>query len=223
VITSILITKDPEETGMLQDFCAVLGIALKMQSFICFEQVTTNVIHPPKVLFFGSKRAVYFYLMQAAIPKGCKIACIGTATQRHLELLGFTVDFVGQQAGKPAAVARALNSWLGERHLHIALAADSHRSMLHDLPESQYTALVVYKTLLQPVALPEIPVCLVFTSPSNVSGFLLSNTVPADAQVIAWGQTTAAFLARQNIQPNHVLAHASEEELVHWLETSAGN
>jgi uroporphyrinogen-III synthase len=63
----------------------------------------------------------------------------------------------------------------------------------------QIEVLSVYHTLLNPI---KIPTCAVyiFTSPSNVESFILINSIPLGAHVIAWGDSTAAALLEAGIE-----------------------
>jgi len=216
---TLLITKSAGETGILKEYCAGVGIKLLMHSFIRFEPVKAEIPGDIEALFFGSKRAVDFFLMQAQIPAGTFIACIGSVTLKYLNSLGYEVHFSGAKAGDPATVALALKAWLGDRRLHVALSEQSNRSMARVLHPEQVAEIIVYRTLSAPVVIAEIPNLVAFTSPSNVTGFLLENEIDPDTTVIAWGKTTEKALNGLGIQVHHVLEHSTEEELISWLET----
>ncbi len=79
--------------------------------------------------------------------------------------------------------------------------------------------LIVYSTLLKPIKLAEKCQTLVFTSPSNVEAFIQKNKISNDQQVIAWGNTTKAFLEKESINVDHTLERSSFEELMNYLRS----
>ena len=54
----------------------------------------------------------------------------------------------------------------------------------------------------------------VFTSPSNLEGYLALNSLPKNAKVIAWGKTTEKACFKNSITPCYTLENATEKELV---------
>lgn len=218
---SILITKPMAEARQLEAFCRTQNIHLEATSFIRFEAVKATIPGTMEALFFGSPRAVDFFLAQATIPEGCAIACIGEATAKHIRQLGYEVSFTGQRSGEPDSVAQALKTWLGTRKLHIAQSVQSNRSMAKALPESQTEAIIVYKTIADPKLIEGAFKWIIFTSPSNLEGFLIRNSVPAEAKVIAWGKTTEKALKAKGLQADFVLESASETEVIEILGRKA--
>ena len=81
------------------------------------------------------------------------------------------------------------------------LSDKSHRTVKKALDPKQYREVVVYKTELVERELDQIFDILVFTSPSNVKGFLKSgNRTPPSAQVMSIGNSTKAELRKNGIQ-----------------------
>jgi uroporphyrinogen-III synthase len=58
---------------------------------------------------------------------------------------------------------------------------------------------------------------LVFTSPSNVKGYLHNNKIQHQ-KVVAWGKTTEEFLLKNAIQNVYCLNNATEKEVISYLE-----
>jgi uroporphyrinogen-III synthase len=216
--TSILITKNFAELNPLISFCEVNDLELTAQSFIDFELIESPIPTDIQVLFFGSKRAAHFFLLQSEIPPNCHVACIGETTKIQLEKMGITVDFWGSQAGNPDVVAEELKQWLGGRKLHIALSDVSNRSMAKVLPKEQVVEIPVYKTKQQAIEISANSTIIAFTSPSNLSGYLLKNHIPKNAHLIAWGKTTELALSNLGFQSQHVLTYSTENELVEYLD-----
>lgn len=215
--SSILITRPIEEVPLLEAFCAERNIRLLAESFIRFEAVKAEIPSPMETLFFGSSRAVDFFIAQSAIPVNCEIACIGPATASYLKQKGYHVHFSGEKAGNPDEVAEALKSWLGNRKLYIAQSAQSNRSMAKSLPAEQVREIVVYQTITVSKTIKESLDHLVFTSPSNLEGFLSSNSILPETKITAWGKTTEKALKDHGYHADFVLQEASEAELISIL------
>ena len=216
---SLLITKSIAELTELPSFCEANGIELIGQSFIDFEPIISPIPADIQVLFFGSKRAAHFFLLQSEIPANCQIACIGITTKLQLDKMGIKVDFWGSEAGNPEVVACELKDWLTGRKLHIALSDVSNRSMAKVLPKEQVVEIQVYKTVQIPIEITSNPSIIAFTSPSNLSGYLLKNTIPQNAHLIVWGKTTELALNNLGFQANYALTYSTEKELVEHLHT----
>ena len=218
MIKSVLITKELFEVPLLEKFCAKNKMDLIANSFIRFSLVQAEIPVNIEAVFFGSKRAVEFFLLQSDLPVSCKVACIGETTKNYIENLGIEVDFCGSKAGDPEFVAQELKEWLGKRKLHIALSDQSNRSMSKLLPEYQVDEFIVYQTISDPKPMPDAPDLIIFTSPSNLNGFLVENQISSRSKVIAWGKTTEKALNAVNIHPDLVLQQATESELIEILQ-----
>jgi uroporphyrinogen-III synthase len=77
--------------------------------------------------------------------------------------------------------------------------------------------LITYKTALVSDKLNDIPGIILFTSPSNVDGFLLSNKPELKTQILAIGETTAARLRELGMKDILVSDSTNEKELVKAL------
>jgi uroporphyrinogen-III synthase len=219
VIRSILITKSKDDKGALYDYCISQNIDIHYHSFLTFKQIELPEIPTTDVLFFSSKRAVDYFLNQSKIPTKTAIACIGESTKKHLESSGFKVDFVGENAGKPKEISRKLKEWLGASSITIVLAKESKQSILTHLDPIKSKMAVVYDSVISAQKIDQNFDCYVFTSPSNVAGFLGENILPANAKVIAWGETTKEYLEAKQIDVTKTLETSSENEVVQILTT----
>lgn len=213
-ISSIFITKNISETSDFHRFCQERGLELFAQSFIAFESVSAVFRLPAQVYFFSSKNGVDFFLLQHIIEANKKIACVGEATKKHLETLGYVVDFCGEKAGNPSEVGVQLNSWLDGRRVAFICSDISKKTVSNQIHTTQKEERVFYKTQLKLVKIEQHFTCYVFTSPSNVEGFLKLNKIPSNTSVIAWGKSTEQALVKRHIKPTFVLKEASFEELL---------
>jgi uroporphyrinogen-III synthase len=217
-INSIFITKNLAEIPALTSFCQTHQLQLQAQSFITFEPVSAVFRLPAQVYFFSSKNGVDFFLQQHIIEATKKIACVGEATKQHLEFLGYPVDFCGEESGNPTEVGIQLNFWLEDRRVAFICSDISRKTVAKQIPENQKEEVVFYRTKIHSSKLNEQYACYVFTSPSNVKGFLKVNNLPYNVITIAWGKTTEEAMRKNQITPTKVLKNSSFDELQNYLE-----
>lgn len=139
-----------------------------------------------------------FFKAQQEIPKSIEIACVGAKTAQLLESMGFQIAFNGSEEKDIHAVAASFKSWLGDRSVLFPTSDRSLHTISKGLPARQIREVIVYKTVVSGKAIPQQEI-YVFTSPSNVEGFLSENTVPMDAHIVAWGKSTAHALESYGI------------------------
>jgi uroporphyrinogen-III synthase len=216
---NVLITKTEEEVSELKKFCDENNWHLISNSFIDFEIVKAEIPKNFDWIFFGSRRAAYYFLQQAEIPLNCKVACIGQKTKSHLEKMGIEVHFVGQESGNPELVAKELKSQIKTNFLIVPISNISKHSIANTFSKNQVEELVVYNTKNQTKKLIVKLDFITFTSPSNVNGFLVENTIPVDCKIIAWGKTTEKHLISLGYKVNYTLKTASEVELIAILKS----
>jgi len=217
VIRSILITKSRDDKGALYDYCISHNIAIQYHSFLTFNQIELPEIPTSNVLFFSSKRAVDYFLQQAEISENTSVACIGESTKQYLNAKGLEVNFVGSNPGKPESVSKELAKWLGGKSCSIVLAKESKKSILKHLNSSKSNYCIVYKTIINSKKMEGTFDCIVFTSPSNVDGYLKENKIQETTRIIAWGETTKRYLMEKQFNVWKTLLSASEKEIVELL------
>ena len=215
---SLFISRNRDEISILIDFCSKKNIELIAHSFLTFEEIPFTIREPYKAIFFGSPRAVKFFFSQHKLGENCTIiGCIGEMTAESLRIIGIDPTFVGQQAGKPDEVGQQFKAIVGSNRVLFPQAASSNRSVASLFPEGQIEEITCYKTTTNSEKITDCSY-YVFTSPSNVEGFLKVNIIPSNAQVIAWGKTTEKYLIEKGIPVDYVLKEAREEELLEILE-----
>jgi uroporphyrinogen-III synthase len=202
----------------LKQFLEFHSVSFTAQSLISFEEVPFTCQVNCEALFFGSKRAVDFYLKSCTIEKDALISCIGKTTALHLESLGFTVHFQGENAGNPDEVAIQLKTFLNGKKLRVVRSTISNRSIPAHFSNEELEEIIVYNTMLNPTKISPKPSLLIFTSPSNAEAFLMQNTIEEDATIIAWGKTTESYLISRQFSVQKTLQQSSEEELISILE-----
>lgn len=213
----VFISKSLQEVDDLSAFLANKNIPLVAHSFLSFERVESERPDGFDCLFFGSPRSVIFYFSRNSVPATTKVACSGQKTAQVLIELGHPPDFIAQQSGNIDETSAAFGAWNGNSTVLFALSETSHKSYTKHLSAENVLEMVVYRTIVTTKKVIDCSV-YIFTSPSNVEGFLRENSFPSGASIIAWGQTTEQFIQQHGFVCDYVLTQSSEKELIHYLE-----
>lgn len=213
---TIFISKNSDDLSLLPSFCQNNNIRLIAQSLIDFREVDFQCVEPYDVLFVNSIRALEFFTKSVHISETCEIACVGNTTAKKVRQLGYSLGFVGTQAGKPNLIANEFKNWIGNRRVLIPCSSISARSVASELNPAQVIELVVYETVLNPTTVEQAD-AYIFTSPSNVHAFFLENDT-RDSLVMAWGRTTEQALSALGVVNTLTLKYADEQEAVSLLE-----
>ena len=212
----LFISKNASEIEPYRSQFEELGYSVINHSFLSFSPVEFDIQGEYDVIFFGSPRAVIFFQAGQSISSNKLIACVGGKTAELLESLGHEVAFVGEKSGEPKVVAEEFKVWLGSRRVLFPVSDRSLRTISRLIPADQKEELVVYSTEVKGKAVEESDV-YVFTSPSNVEGFLIENVVPKGSKVIAWGKSTEGSLVSCGITVDHCLKDSGFEGVIEIL------
>ena len=213
----VFISKQASEVQDLNNFLNSNGDRLVAHSFLHFEKIEFELESNYDVVFFGSPRAVIFFKAQATIPENVLIACAGAKTAELLKHTGHTVDFEAVNSGKMKDVAQEFKAWCDGKHVLFPSSDLSLKTVSSVFAEEQKTEIAVYSTQIKGKEI-ESSDTYVFTSPSNVTGFLEANSViPEGAKVIAWGESSAAALTERGIIVDEILSVASIGSLIEAL------
>lgn len=196
-VKSVFISREKDTIQDLTQFTSEHQIDLVAHSFLSFEQVPYSVQKSFDIVFFGSPKAVQFFLDQEPVLSNCIIAAVGGSTAKVLEDRGITVSFIGEGSDIPK-LADAFRNWVKGKSVLFPQSDRSLRSISSSFPKEQKEDLVVYKTLVSPFNIPEVD-AYIFTSPSNVEGFFETNHIPENARVISWGSSTTESLNNKGI------------------------
>lgn len=212
----IFISKPIIEIQELVEFCKENDFELVAHSFLSFMAIPFDFPVETNVVFFGSKRGVEYFIDQQSIPKNIEIACVGDGTANYLKSKGYNPSFIGEKSGKIDSVAKDFKSWLGNRKVVFAQAKNSNRSISSVINSTNATEISVYETIINSAKIEESDI-YVFTSPSNVDGFLIENTISENSIIIAWGDTTEKHLIKNGFHVYQKLKSSSISELVRIL------
>ncbi|MFM2037999.1 MAG: hypothetical protein RL432_938 [Bacteroidota bacterium] len=176
-------------------------------SLIAFTPLNNVPTKPYDILFFSSPRS--FEFGQQFIRPEVLNAAFSQGTAKLLP----RTDWRGKHPGNPTQTALDFYAWAGNRKVLFPVSDRSLGSIPAAFPEHQKEVVPVYQTTLVPQLLKECSIYL-FTSPSNAESFLLCNTLPPKAKIIAWGESTRSFLSRQGIESD---LYRSDDETVDWV------
>jgi uroporphyrinogen-III synthase len=214
----LFISAERESGNVLRKFCVANGIHLTSVPLIGFQQENFSVSRPFEVVFFSSKRSLDYFISNYNDLIGKAFATVGKSTACYIKERISEATFVGEKSGDPKTVSAEFKHWLGERRVLFPVSNQSKLTISDSIPEAQKEVIVCYRTIKLPVKIAENDI-YVFTSPSNAESFFAVNSIPKHARVIAWGETTAAFLVENGIEAPAVLATASDDELIDVLKT----
>ena len=216
MVKSIFISKPPSEVRVLFDFLLENDQTLIAQSFLSFEKVKFKVSEEFEIVFFNSPRSVKFFLENHQLEDDILIACTGFKTAEIIASFGYPVHFIGNESSKTSQIAIEFQEWCNGRKVLFPISDISLKTISGVFSEEEKVELIVYKTNVEASNVPHCNT-YIFTSPSNVRGFLINNSIPNNAKVISWGESTTRELGMNNIIVNHVLLNATIEELFEIL------
>jgi len=207
----VFISKNASEVETLNDYLLSKGDCLIPHSFLLFSQLEFDLEEEYDVIFFGSPRAIFFFKSQTEIPDSAKIACVGSKTAEIIKVINREASFIGN--GDINSIANDFKEWCGERKVLFPVSSISLKTVSSKFHEDQKIEVEAYSTEIIGSPIEECDV-YVFTSPSNVKGFLESNTIPKESQVIAWGLSSEKELKNNGINVDSVLADSTIDELM---------
>jgi uroporphyrinogen-III synthase len=212
----LFISKNNSESLDLSISLSSYKTELIMHSFLHFKAIEFKVDAPYDIIFFTSPRAVRFFKAQLDIPRGVKIACTGSKTADSLSALGCQVDFQGEKSGDIQQVAAKFKTWAKDKRVLFPISDISLRTISSQLNLNSVIEVEVYKTILRGMRVDPCDI-YVFTSPSNVAGFLIENKVPIEARIIAWGTSTQNALIQKGFKVEHTMKESSIKSLIDYL------
>ncbi len=215
----LFISKNVNEIEQLINFCQEREIELIAHSFLQFEAIPFKIESSYDAIFFGSPRAVDFFLEQEKLYSSVFIGCVGEITAQSLQQKGYTPNFIGKSAGDTSQIGLEFKELVQDKKVLFPQSSISHRSIASLFPPHQIEEISIYKTATYSKS---IPTCdyYIFTSPSNVDGFLIDNQFPLDAKIIAWGKTTCNYLLEKNQKVEHTLQYSTVDELIEYCKSA---
>jgi uroporphyrinogen-III synthase len=214
----IYITKTAEDSAWLAEYCKEQKWKLTAESMIEFSEMKFEVPEKTDILFFSSKNGVRYFFNQNELPKGAETACVGKETARVLRKHNIEPAFIGQNSGDPESVGKEFLNFIGDKHVFFPTSNASLHTIANLIPDTQKDIASIYETKTKSTKIEKSDV-YIFSSPSNVKGFLEKNKVAENAKVIAWGVVTANALMDNDVFPEFILETGQKEELLEYLAT----
>lgn len=213
---TIFISRSEHDVQALKAFTDANSLRLIARSLIRFDAVPFDVKNPYAVVFFGSPRAVYFFLEDHSIPADVTIACVGERTARALADKGYKASFIGRKDQSVSLAAQEFKSWIENRTVLFPVSDKSLETFSKALPEEQKEVVVIYSTIADTVSVPDADI-YVFSSPSNVESYFRMNSLPEGSTTLAWGESTLQHLLKHD--PNaRAMKSSSEEAVIDFLK-----
>ncbi|MEY3100501.1 MAG: hypothetical protein RIS63_1403 [Bacteroidota bacterium] len=213
-MSTIFISKDPKDLSPELQQLIQKGM-LEAQSLIEFSTQPFLCPSAYDILFIASIRAADFFFAQCQT--NAQIACAGLETAKKVtEYFQKEVHFIAQHSDQPQLEAQQFNAWRKGRSVCFPSSQLSVGTYSSLIPEKEKIILHVYNTHFKNLQISAKDI-YIFSSPSNVRAFLAYNTVAANAQVVAWGSTTAQELAQNQISVTKILNGQQQTDLLTWL------
>ncbi len=212
----IFISKNEDEIRLFLNRFHSKEFDIITHSFLSFSPIDFEVKSNFDIIFFSSPRSVTFYKTKHSIPNYVKLGCVGTKTKELLIKMGYTVDFTRKEGQPLNDFALSFKEWCRERKVLFPISSISLKTISSKFPQGQIEELEVYSTKIVGKIIEECDV-YVFTSPSNVEGFLEKNTIPDNARIISWGESTSRFLLENGDRVDVELKNSCVEELLSVL------
>lgn len=215
---SIVVTRTLDANSAIRRWTAENGYQLIEKSFIQTVPVAGLSIPKTDWIFFSSPQGAKLYFELYPI-KAAKIAALSDGTAEALIGMKQSVIFSGKgnSTTKETGIEFFKNVASGETVL-FPLSDISKRNISTQKGSHQVIELITYKTELVSQKLDEIPALILFTSPSNVDGFLVENSIRENFKVLAIGETTAAHLKNSGFKNIHISESTREEVLLSKIQ-----
>lgn len=144
-------------------------------------------------IFFSSKNAIeYFFRLKPQFTKKVKFGVLGRGSEDMLRQFGKAANFNGEGEGIDTQdIAEEFAKLANGTTILFPGAKDSLRTVQKALsPETKIIELPVYETVMEKRVPQTIADVLIFTSPSNVEAYFVSNLLEPHQHVICIGRTT---------------------------------
>ena len=220
--SDILISRILKENSELRTWLEKAKCSLIEQAFISF--VTQENLEIPETdwIFFSSPTGLKLYLDKYPL-KAKKIGVYSSGTLEALKSYGFDADYVGDSHLNSDEIGKDFFSFLDDNEFVLfPLSQISMKGISSQGKQSQVIEIVSYHTNLKSVKLKQVPDYIIFTSPSNVDGYLSLNEIKKGMGVIAFGNATTKHLEKYMDRERILVPNSpSESDLILLLKSLA--
>jgi len=162
-------------------------------------------------IFFSSREAVHSFFSKKFSTEKCLFAAVGKGTADALSEYAIP-SFIGESTNT-SEVGQAFAEQIGSSKVLFPCSTISKQTIQSHLSPSQFENLVCYETVLIDKKI-EQPSIAIFSSPSNVDGFLLSNTLKGIQKIIVYGPTTGQHIQDLGYSADIILPEINESAIV---------
>jgi len=188
---SIWISRSLAEDSIFSKLTKSLPVSLTAESLIDMKILKIDTIPKCDWIFINSAFALNSIMHLKSGLKSKKIAAFGQSTAKYLQKNGFKVDFIGE--GSPPNVAHVFSSIVNSKEIVFIPSSNKSLGTVQSVIDNRNKIIVeTYQTLPIDKKV-ENHDYLVFTSPSNVEAFLLSNKFH-NQKIISIGPSTTKSL-----------------------------
>jgi len=215
---TILVTRELPSDSAYFPWAQQVDFGIIHRPFINFNPIVNLTIPETDWIFFSSPKGVKLYLENYQL-KAKKIAALSTGTADQLEKRAIAQHFVGDNHKAPIDIAKDFILQVElDKTILFPLSDISKKNISTQFTTHKIIELVTYETILD-VKKIEVPLdIVVFTSPSNVCGFLAKNRINESTKVIAIGKTTEKELNDFGIENVHLPLSTDEKDIVRLLK-----
>ena len=205
---SIWISRSLAKDSIFNKLTKSSSVSLIAESLIEMKIIKIDSIPKSDWVFINSAFALNSIMHLKVSLKSKKIAAFGQATAKFIQKNGLKVDFIGQ--GSPNNVALSFSSIVNSDEIVFFPSSNKSLGTVQSVIDNRNKIIVeTYQTLSIDKKV-ENHDYLVFTSPSNVEAYLLSNKVN-NQKIISIGPSTTKALKNAGI--NNVLESFQSSEL----------
>lgn len=216
---TILVTRELRSDALIRQWALERNFHLIAQAFIETVAVTGLEIPETDWIFFSSPQSVELYFAHYPL-KAKKIAALSEGTAHALLQLRQTPSFVGNPNKVTKQIGQDFFAQLAaDEAVLFPLSDISKRQISSQGTQQRIHELVTYRTALKGIRLPQTPAVILFTSPSNVDGYLLQNKISTASHLLAIGHTTADHLKHLGYTRVTVSESTQEKMLIRGLES----
>ncbi len=193
---SIWISRSLAKDSIFNKLTKSSSISLTAESLIEMKIIKIDSIPPCDWIFINSAFALNSIMHLKSDLKSKKIAAFGDSTAKYIQKNGLKVDFIGK--GAPTNVAQGFSSMVNSNEIVFFPSSNKSLGTVQSVIDNRNKIIVeTYQTLFIDKKV-ENHDYLVFTSPSNVEAFLLSNKVN-NRKIISIGPSTTKALKNAGI------------------------
>lgn len=209
---SVFITRDLKADDYLYRTLSAHEYKVEGSSCITTEAVHFGDLAVSDWIFFASGNAVeYFFSQNPSVAEETKFAVIGNGTENKLRTFNKAAHFVGSE-NSTQEIAKKFAALVKNQCVLFPIAEGSLMTVQKELDEStRVLNITCYKTKLKTKVLASEADLLLFTSPSNVKSYFVSNFLNKDQQAIAIGKATGDELRKAGIA-NPIIALSPNEQ-----------